>query len=97
MKTHQSPRADEFHIRFTIDECLIAHKGRSLALPVPWEGHRAASNQGQTCSSCWWHWSHLDENNSLFSPFLWHRAVLEPQLSAVTSESTQGQQGEMCL
>lgn len=50
MKTHQRPRADEFQTRFNIDECLIADRGRNPTLPVPWEGHRAASNQGPACS-----------------------------------------------
>lgn len=52
MQTHQTSRADEFQVRFNIDKCLIADKGRSLALPVPWEGQSAASNPEPTCSCC---------------------------------------------
>lgn len=68
VKSHQTLAADVFQTRSNISNCSIANEGGHPPLPLPREGHGAAPNEA------------LGQSNSFYSPFLWRKAILEPQL-----------------
>lgn len=79
---HQTLAADVFQTRLNISNCLIANEGGRPPLPLPREGHGAAPNEA------------LGQSNSFYSPFLWRKAILEPQLSGCHLRDSVGEQWE---
>lgn len=65
VKPHQTSATNVFQIRFNINNCLIANKGRSPPLLLLQDSHSAAPNET------------LSKSDSFCSPFLRHKVILE--------------------